>query len=260
MWNQRVRKYLDKAGKVPSDIAQVRHIAEKSVYLWLKRETRPQSKDAISFELEVLEPFEKSHAADLADPADPPAKKPPWLASLEEKIEKFGKASATGEKRPWNVYTLEKFKAGLEAHAFSAVEVPVVEGEAALGEPRAISDHDIKEAFQIPAGWVGRGRGPGDYALVPVDGDSMEPLLHSGDLVCVDYRSSDFRSLSSGKLVLTRVAAGNVVKRLVKKSGMLILQSENPRIKPVPIKEGDAIIGEVVWVIKRNLPPTKGSQ
>ena len=87
----------------------------------------------------------------------------------------------------------------------------------------------------------------------------MTPLLHPGDIVCIDTLSYDIEKLR-GKLVAAKieVEGGVVIKRLGRKSTLreFILLSENAEENPpVIIKEPKhhVLIGEVVWMISRML-------
>lgn len=65
--------------------------------------------------------------------------------------------------------------------------------------------------------------------LVQVEGDSMQgACIYSGDLLIVD-RSRD---AEHGDLVIAAINTEPVCKRLYRRSGVVILQSENPAYPP----------------------------
>lgn len=135
--------------------------------------------------------------------------------------------------------------------------MPLVEDEAAAGMPAEITEEHIKEMLHVPKTWAHRGAGP--YRAVSIRGTSMTPLLHPGDIVCIDTLTYDIGKLR-GKLVAARVEeeGGVVIKRLDRKSTSqeFILLSENAEENPpIVIKEPKhhVLIDAVVWMISQKL-------
>ncbi len=88
---------------------------------------------------------------------------------------------------------------------------------------------------------------PNATFIIKVEGCSMEPVIHSGDLLIVD------RSLepTNGRIVIASLDGEFTVKRLMKNNGIPVLRAENPTYKPIPVKDTDAVIwGVVTFVIK----------
>jgi DNA polymerase V len=81
--------------------------------------------------------------------------------------------------------------------------------------------------------------------LVQVEGDSMQGAgIFSGDLLIVD-RSSD---AEHGDIVIAAINTEPVCKRLHRRNGVVILQSENPAYPPRHVMEGDDL---VIWGVVR---------
>lgn len=119
--------------------------------------------------------------------------------------------------------------------------LPVFSFRVPAGFPSPAADHlerhiSLDELFDL--------RAPHVY-LVQVDGDSMQGAgIFSGDLLIVD-RSNE---AEHGDIVIAAINAEPVCKRLYRRSGVVILQSENPAYPPRHIMEGDDL---VIWGVVR---------
>ena len=70
---------------------------------------------------------------------------------------------------------------------------------------------------------------------VRVEGDSMEPRIHSGELLVVDRMAET----KDGDIVVARLGCEFTVKRLhTEEDGSIWLISENPSYEPIQITEG----------------------
>ncbi len=74
---------------------------------------------------------------------------------------------------------------------------------------------------------------PSATFMLRVEGDSMEPLIHAGDLLIAD-RSVQARHNS---VVVAIVDGEFLVKRLHQRSGRVCLVADNPRYPPLQIRE-----------------------
>lgn len=86
---------------------------------------------------------------------------------------------------------------------------------------------------------------------VRVEGDSMEPRIHSGELLIVD-RMVETRD---GDVVVARLGQEFTVKRLhTGEDGSIWLVSENPSYEPIPVTEGMdfEVWGRVMYSIHRH--------
>lgn len=84
--------------------------------------------------------------------------------------------------------------------------------------------------------------------VIYAEGDSMEPLIGSGDTIMFDRSKTD---IVDGKLYVIEVDDEALVKRLHRRpGGRVLVQSENPAYPAyeVPIQsEGFRVLGRVVW-------------
>ena len=80
---------------------------------------------------------------------------------------------------------------------------------------------------------------------IEVSGDSMEPALLDGETILINRGCAMPPPLEA--LVVARVDAALVVKRLYKWDDDYMLLSDNRIYRPIKLMPGDEIIGEVVW-------------
>lgn len=122
--------------------------------------------------------------------------------------------------------------------AHRALVVP--ELAVAAGAGRELWDVECDSAVDLPEDLA-----RGAYVVLQVSGDSMEPLMHSGDMVLVRVGASAMR----GTVVVARDPDhGYVVKEVgrVTAAGIELL-SLNPRYAPFSVPHGDgAVLGTVV--------------
>ena len=86
---------------------------------------------------------------------------------------------------------------------------------------------------------------------IRVEGDSMEPRIHSGELLVVDRMVET----KDGDVVVARLGQEFTVKRLhTEEDGRLWLVSENPSYEPIRITEGMdfEVWGRVMYSIHRH--------
>lgn len=122
-------------------------------------------------------------------------------------------------------------------------DVPVL-GRIAAGTPILAAEH-VDDVMTLPTDLVGNG----PVFLLEVKGDSMiDAGIHEGDLVCV-HRQPD---ALDGEIVAALVADEEAtVKRLRRRDGKVILESENPNYEPMVFSEGVELIGKVISVLRR---------
>ncbi len=86
---------------------------------------------------------------------------------------------------------------------------------------------------------------------VRVEGDSMEPLIHAGELLVVDRMVET----KDGDIVVARLGQEFTVKRLhTEEDGGIRLVSENPSYEPIRVTEGMdfEVWGRVMYSIHRH--------
>lgn len=121
--------------------------------------------------------------------------------------------------------------------------VPLV-GRIAAGQP-ILAAEDVDDVMPLPTDLVGTG----PVFMLQVKGDSMiEAGILDGDYVVV-RRQPD---ASDGEIVACLVDSEEAtVKRLRRRSGQVILESENPSYEPMVFDDGVQVLGKVVSVFRR---------
>ena len=136
----------------------------------------------------------------------------------------------------------------------SAVEivlVPKVKATLCAGggslefEAVPVSEHPL------PRTWLSRMGSPGDMVFMDVIGNSMEPGIRDGDMVLVDQSRKE---VSQRSILAVGYEEAIFIKRLEKRSGALVMLSDNPDYEPVEIRgeeiDSFRIIGKVVWLCR----------
>ena len=122
-------------------------------------------------------------------------------------------------------------------------EIPVL-GRIAAGTPILAAEH-VEEVLPLPVDLVGNG----PVFLLEVKGDSMTGAgIFEGDLVAV--RSQ--KDALDGEIVAALIDGEEAtVKRLRRRDGNVILESENPAYEPMVFNDGVELVGKVVSVFRR---------
>ena len=122
-------------------------------------------------------------------------------------------------------------------------DVPLL-GRVAAGTP-ILAAEQVAEVMPLPTELVG----DGPVFLLEVKGDSMiDAGIHEGDLVAVNSQP-DARD---GEIVAALIDGEEAtIKRLRRRGGKVILESENPLYEPMVFTEGVELIGKVVSVLRR---------
>jgi repressor LexA len=122
-------------------------------------------------------------------------------------------------------------------------EVPVL-GRIAAGTPILAAEH-VEEVITLPVDLIGSD----PVFLLEVKGDSMiDAGIMEGDLVAV--RSQ--KDARDGEIVAALINGEEAtVKRLRRRDGKVILESENPAYPPMVFTDGVELVGKVVSVLRR---------
>jgi len=122
-------------------------------------------------------------------------------------------------------------------------DVPVL-GRIAAGTPILAAEH-VEEVLTLPVDLIGTE----PVFLLEVKGDSMiNAGIFEGDLVAV--RSQ--KDALDGEIVAALIDGEEAtVKRLRRREGKVILESENPAYEPMVFTEGVELVGKVVSVLRR---------
>jgi repressor LexA len=129
------------------------------------------------------------------------------------------------------------------AHRSRTRDIPVL-GRIAAGAP-ILAAEQVDEVLSLPTDLVG----DGPVFLLEIKGDSMiDAGIHAGDLVAI-HMQPDARD---GEIVAALIDGEEAtVKRLRRRDGKVVLESENPAYEPMVFSEGVELIGKVVSVIRR---------
>jgi repressor LexA len=121
--------------------------------------------------------------------------------------------------------------------------IPLV-GRIAAGTP-ILADEQIDDHIPLPVDLTGEGR----VMLLEVHGDSMTGAgILDGDLVAVRLQAD----AEEGEIVAVLVEGEEAtVKRLRRRQGKVILESENPAFEPMVFDGGVEMVGKVVSVMRR---------
>jgi transcriptional regulator with XRE-family HTH domain len=125
--------------------------------------------------------------------------------------------------------------------------VPLLDQRLSAGPGTALPEEDEAKAF-IPVPGYLRQYGE-DIAALTVDGDSMEPTLHRGDMVVCDSLG-----WSGEGIYAVRMGGSGFVKRLTKAPGKVVVISDNPKYPAREESEGSedfSIIGRVHCAITK---------
>ena len=122
-------------------------------------------------------------------------------------------------------------------------DVPVL-GRIAAGTPILAAEH-VEEVMPLPVDLVGND----PVFLLEVKGDSMvDAGIHEGDLVAVRSQPDAL----DGEIVAALIEGEEAtVKRLRRRDGNVILESENPAYPPMVFDDGVELVGKVVSVLRR---------
>jgi repressor LexA len=122
-------------------------------------------------------------------------------------------------------------------------DVPIL-GRIAAGTPILAAEH-IEDVLTLPVDLIGNE----PVFLLQVKGDSMMNAgILDGDLVAI--RSQ--KDARDGEIVAALIDGEEAtVKRLRRRDGKVILESENPAYEPMVFEDGVELVGKVVSVLRR---------
>jgi phage repressor protein C with HTH and peptisase S24 domain len=135
--------------------------------------------------------------------------------------------------------------------------IPLYDVQASAGPGAYIDGEQVQDVMALRKNWIQNELhlDPAHLSLIFVQGDSMEPTMHSGDTVLIDQRED--QDLTDGVWAL-RIDGALLVKRVQKfPGGKITIKSDNQYLYPAYDIMSDNVpddlkfIGRVVWVGKR---------
>lgn len=92
----------------------------------------------------------------------------------------------------------------------------------------------------------------GDCVGIRVQGDSMEPTFYNGDIVVL--KKDNEVGLGEIGVFINKSSGESLVKRLKKKNGVYVLESDNHIFKDIEIRTSELVCcGKVINVVKKDL-------
>lgn len=135
----------------------------------------------------------------------------------------------------------EKFL-GISFNDVGSVRLPIV-GRISCGNG-LIAFEDIESYETTPKDWIAGG----EYFYLYAKGDSMNGArIHDGDILLI--RKQD--DIEDGEIAAVLIGDEAVLKKVYKRDGTIILQSENPNYPPIVKTDDVKIIGKLKRIIIR---------
>lgn len=148
------------------------------------------------------------------------------------------------------------FQAVVVREAPGLVSIPFYEDTRAAAGGGALANGDAPRFIAMEEAYLSRAFGVGarELAVMPADGESMEPTIRAGELMLFD-RSEHGCRLRDG-IFIVRLEGALVVKRLQPLPGQVVeVKSDNPAYTPYTLRLDPgtdfAILGRVVVIFRR---------
>jgi transcriptional regulator with XRE-family HTH domain len=144
------------------------------------------------------------------------------------------------------VYQAASAKNALKLRREDYVSIPLTESSIAAGQPIIQADK-IEDYVILHIRAAGRRN---NLVASRVDGESMEPMLHSGDIVVIDRND---RRVVKNKIYAIFHEDGLTAKYVERKKDLLILHPINPTFDPQSLKlqeHPDPIVGRIIGAWK----------
>jgi phage repressor protein C with HTH and peptisase S24 domain len=127
------------------------------------------------------------------------------------------------------------------------VRVPIVEAKIAAGPAALVTSEQIIDVAFVHRRILKK-KDPRNLICTFVKGNSMEPILRDGAIVCIDTKARpEGKKVPPGTIWAVRKDDGVVVKYLQIRDHTLVLVSENKAYDVELVKDPEAIVGRVVW-------------
>jgi phage repressor protein C with HTH and peptisase S24 domain len=131
------------------------------------------------------------------------------------------------------------------------VYVPLVEARISAGTGSFETGGDSDRRYGFRSDFLTRKGQISQMVLMLVEGDSMEPEIHHGDVVLIDQSQTQPRP---GAMFAIGVEDLVYIKMVDSKPGKIVLKSLNPAYEPLEIDargdlaDGIRIIGKAIWL------------
>jgi len=126
--------------------------------------------------------------------------------------------------------------------------VPIVDAKVAAGPPALVTSEQVIDVAFIHRRILKK-KDPRNLICTFVKGDSMEPILRDGAIVCIDTKARpEGKKVPAGSIWAVRKDDGVVVKYLQIRDSTLVLVSENKAYPVELVKDPEAVVGKVVWM------------
>jgi len=153
----------------------------------------------------------------------------------------------TGEERGYSVEE-KPLMVCEEAETYGEfVYIPIVSGKISAGGG-LIPETAVELKLAFKRDWIQRHGDPRNMSLIRVSGDSMEPVLYSGDIVLVDHNRNYIDP--QGGIYAIAMDDQIMIKRLqvIYPSKKVRIISDNPKYEPLEAETEQVIInGKVIW-------------
>lgn len=129
--------------------------------------------------------------------------------------------------------------------------IPLAKQKVSAGNGHLIIETEKICDLAFRRDWLAKRGGPHKKVVLPVSGDSMEPVISHGDVVLVDQSESG-KVIHDGQVYVVNDPDNGVFVKQVyqEKTGLQLIsfnQSHPPRFLPVPEGDCSPIVGRVIW-------------
>src|SRR5690606_24456374 len=125
----------------------------------------------------------------------------------------------TGEPRTPYVKTPEQPASPAPAFSDEYALIPLYDVKAAAGHGAAVQAEDVVDTLVFKREWIHHTlhANPNDLYLIAVQGESMTPTLHPGDMILVDRRTES--TIGADGIYVLRMGDSLLVKRVQRLPG-----------------------------------------
>ena len=228
------------AGKGPSSRLNVQIAKKIMEYRTFKKWTLEEMAARVSLTPQVLEMYETGKCALSTDIIQGLCKKL-RVSPVEWLLD--GRDRTLPELK---IYQAPNTRANSQINHEDYVSIPLTDSAIAAGQP-IIAGENIEDYVLLH---VRAAKKRNNLVATRVDGDSMEPMLHSGDIVVIDRND---RTIVRNKIFAIFHDNGMTAKYLERKKHLLILRPINPtaEVQIIDLNENtDPIVGRIIGAWK----------